>query len=183
MEDREILQSDLTKLQDWSNRWFLKFHPDKCKTMSISTPQKVPFDTVNHMTKPEDNITSEIRLEKVQQEKDLGVITDQHLTFEEHLTMKANKANQMRGLIRRPFHHLNIQTFRWLYKALVRHHLEYAQAAWSPMRKKDITTLENVQRRATKLIPGFRDLSYHERLQRIDLPTLSYRRLRVDMVE
>ena len=102
MEDREILQSDLTKLQDWSNRWFLKFHPDKCKTMSISTPQKVPFDTVNHMTKTEDNITSEIRLEKVQQEKDLGVITDQHLTFEEHLTMKANKANQTRIVCIRP---------------------------------------------------------------------------------
>ena len=71
----------------------------------------------------------------------------------------------------------------WLYKALVRPHLEYSQAAWSPMRKKDITTLDNVQRRATKLIPGFRDLPYHERLRRIDLPTLSYRRLRGDMVE
>ena len=40
MEDREVLQSDLTKLQDWSNRWILKFHPDKCKSMSISTPQR-----------------------------------------------------------------------------------------------------------------------------------------------
>ena len=110
MEDREVLQSDLTKLQDWSNRWLLKFHPDKCKSMSISTPHKVPLDTVYHMTKTEDNITSEIRLEKVQQEKDLGIITDQHLTFEEHLTTKTNKANQMMGLIRRSFHQLNIQT-------------------------------------------------------------------------
>ena len=135
------------------------------------------------MTKTWDNITSEIRLEKVQQEKDLGVITEQHLTFEEHLTTKTNKANQMMVLIRRSFHHLNIETFRWLYQALVRPHMEYAQAAWSPMRKKDIITLENVQRRATKLIPGFRDLPYHERLRRIDLPTLSYRRLRGDMVE
>ena len=107
------------------------------------------------MTKTDDNITSEIRLEKVQQEKNLRIIIDQHLTFEEHLTTKTNKANQIMGLIRRSFHHLNIQTFRWLYKALVRPHIEYAQAAWSPMRKKDITTLENVQRRATKLIPGF----------------------------
>ena len=43
--------------------------------------------------------------------------------------------------------------------------------------------IENVQRRATKLIPGFRDLSYKERLARLKLPTLVYRRMRGDMVE
>ena len=154
--------------------------------MSISTPQKVPLDTVYNMTKTEDNITSKTwksDLKKYNRRKTSGVITEQYITFEEHLTTKTNKANQMMGLIRRSFHHLNIQIFRWLYKALVRPHMEYSQAAWSPMRKKDIITLENVQRRATKLIPCFRDMPYHERLRRIDLPTLSYRRLRGDMVE
>ena len=95
MEDRGIIQSDLIKLQYWSNKWLLKFHPDKCNSMSIRTPQKVPLDTVYHMMKTEDNITSEIRLEKVQQEKDLGVITDQHLTFEEHLTTILYRRNSI----------------------------------------------------------------------------------------
>ena len=39
-------------------------------------------------------------------------------------------------------------------------------------------TLENVQRWATRLIPG-----YKERLNILNLPTLSYRRLRGDMKE
>ena len=30
--DREIIQSDLDKLFDWSQTWLLKFHPDKCLT-------------------------------------------------------------------------------------------------------------------------------------------------------
>ena len=34
--------------------------------------------------------------------------------------------------------------------------------------------LENVQRRATKLIPGYEELDYKERLKRLNLPTLSY---------
>ena len=48
---------------------------------------------------------------------------------------------------------------------------------------KHITALENVQRRATKLIPGYKELDYKERLKRLNLPTISYRRLRGDMIE
>ena len=43
--------------------------------------------------------------------------------------------------------------------------------------------LENVQRRATKQIPGFKNMSYEDRLQKLKLPTLGYRRKRGDMIE
>ena len=87
------------------------------------------------------------------------------------------------GLIRRSFIHLDADNFKRLFKALVRPHVEYAQAVWSPMRKKDIIAIENVQRRATKLVPGLKELSYEDRLRRLDMPTLSYRRHRGDMIE
>ena len=52
------------------------------------------------------------------------------------------------------------------------------------LKKKHITSIENVQRRATKLISGFHDLEYSERLKRLaSLPTLAYRRMRGDMIE
>ena len=43
--------------------------------------------------------------------------------------------------------------------------------------------IENVQKRATKQIPGMKNLSYEEHLRKLELPTLSYRRLRGDMIE
>ena len=43
--------------------------------------------------------------------------------------------------------------------------------------------MENTQCRATKLIPELRDLEYGERLRRLDLPSLYYRRARGDMIE
>ena len=46
----------------------------------------------------------------------------------------------------------------------------------------NIRGLGNVQRRATKLIPTLRNLSYPERLQSLNLPSLSYRRNRMDLI-
>ena len=47
-----------------------------------------------------------------------------------------------------------------------------------PFSKKDIDTLERVERRATKIIPEQRDLSCEERLKKCGLTTLETRSLR-----
>ena len=43
--------------------------------------------------------------------------------------------------------------------------------------------LENVQRRATELVATCRNLSYPERLRKLGLPTLEYRRERADLIQ
>jgi hypothetical protein len=49
--------------------------------------------------------------------------------------------------------------------SLVRTHLDYASSVWTPFKAKHIEQIEWVQRRATKQIPGFRDMTYSERLR------------------
>ena len=97
--------------------------------------------------------------------------------------MAANKANGVLGLIRRSFQFIDSEMMKQLYKGLVRPHLEYATAVSSPHYIKDSTLLENVQRRATKLVPEIRNLEYQERLQALDPPSLQYRRMRGDLIE
>ena len=70
-----------------------------------------------------------------------------------------------------------------LFTTFARPHLEYGQVIWTPHLKKYITILENVQRRATKLVDGFYRMSYSERLKKLNLPSLVYRRARGDMIE
>ena len=87
------------------------------------------------------------------------------------------------AVIRRSFTTLNQHNFVRLYEALVRSHLDYAISIWSPYKQKYKDAIENVQRRATKQLPGMKNIPYEERLQRLKIPTLAYRRTRGDMID
>ena len=55
--------------------------------------------------------------------------------------------------------------------------------AWRPHLKKDSARIEAVQRRATRMIPTLKGLSYHQRLSLLNLTTLETKRLRGDFIE
>ena len=172
--DREILQADLSKLQDWSSKWLLKFNEEKCKVMHISLRNTNPrFDyTLNN-----------INLEETTIEKDLGIYVSEDWKSSAHTARVANKANSVLGRIRRTFTFMNKTIFMKVYPSMVRSHLEYAVQAWSPRLRKDIVLLEKVQRRATKMVPECRDMDYDQRLMFLGLSSLEDRRRRGDLIQ
>ena len=96
----------------------------------------------------------------------------------EQCRIAASKGNQVLGMIRRNITYKEESLIVPLYKTIVRPHFEYCIQARSPYLRKYIDMLEKTQRRATKLIPGLRDLRYEERLRECGLTTLETRRLR-----
>ena len=117
------------------------------------------------------------------EEKDLGIIIDNKLNFQNHINKQVNKANQKLGLINRSFKYMDKDMFLQLFKSLVRPHLEYGSTVWSVANNKEAMIIENVQRRATRLIKEIQHLSYGNRLKHLGLPTLQYRRIRADVVK
>ena len=121
------------------------------------------------------------QLGQVDQEKDLGVLIDRQLKFHAHTAAACNKANQILAVVRKSFANLNEYVVPLLYKSLVRPHLEYGNSIWGPHYKLDQYAVERVQRTATRL--GVKELPYINRLRRLNLPSLVYRRRRGDMIQ
>ena len=60
------------------------------------------------------------------------------------------------GFIARNYRYKNKELILPLYKSLVSQHIDYAMRFWSPHLGRDTDKIENVQRRAIKMIPEIR---------------------------
>ena len=167
----EKLQRDLQELENWANKWKMSFNVNKCKIMHLG------YQNAEHEYELNNTILS-----KSTEEKDLGVLIDNDLKFTRHIKGIVAKANRMIGLIRISFENIDENMFTNLYNTLIRPLIEYCVQAWSPYTQKDIILLENVQRRATKLVGKLRNKEYEERLKDLKLTKLQDRRIRGDMI-
>ena len=113
----------------------------------------------------------------------MGVVFDKSIKFDIHIQKAVAKGNQILGLIRRSFDYIDKDMFLKLYTALVRPHLEYGNVIWHPHLKRQSIILEKVQQRATRLVKECRDMSYNQRLQYLNLPSLKGRRVRGDLIQ
>jgi len=68
-------------------------------------------------------------------------------------------------------------------KSLVWRHLQYCILIWNPYLIEDIEMIENVQRRATKLIQDTKHWKYDDRLNYLGLTRLERRKVRSDLIE
>ena len=170
--DRQHLQDDLNKLIEWSEKWQMLFNFGKCKCLHTGHGNENAQYTMGGTV-----------LNTTVKEKDLGLTISADMKVSEQCGIAAAKANQILGLIRRNIVYKEKELIIPLYKTIVRPHLEYCIQAWRPYRKKDIDMLERVQRRATKMIPKLRNISYEMRLKECGLTTLETRRLRGDQIE
>ena len=139
--DCDQLQEDLHKLEIWQEKWQMKFNPGKCKMLCIST-KKNPPQTKYMFCNSE--------LECVDSLSYLGITFNKKLKFSEHVSNTANKASKVLGMAQRNFWNCPQTVRETVYTTIIRPKLEYASVAWDPHYKKDIRTLEMVQRKGAR---------------------------------
>lgn len=94
-----------------------------------------------------------MELKRIEAMRDLGVTFDSKLLFDVHIDNIIKKATQALGFILRlSADFKNIKTYKILYCAFVRSHLEYASQVWNPNYNVYIDRIERVQKRFLRFL-------------------------------
>ena len=114
------LNQDLETISHWAYQWKMEFNPDPTKQATellFSCKKKPPIHPplfFNGMV-----------VTKVNEQKHLGLILDEKLSFRSHVNEKITKTKKIIGMIRHLSKYLPIKTLVLMYKSLVRPHFDY----------------------------------------------------------
>ena len=177
--DHRALQNDIDYLNDWALKNKMKFHPQKCKAVSLCSRSSplgmLPF-TYFHYT------IGGVPLSYADSEKDLGILMNPAFNFNDHHDALFTKANQQFGLLKRTCHFVqDIKRRRTLYLTLVRSQFEHCSPVWRPDSKSSLRKFDEFQKRCIKWILSEEELSYESfdcyvrKCQQVDILPLSIR--------
>ena len=124
-----------------SCKWQLKVNLSQCKSLCITNK------ALNHLIPTSSIIPHWKGLTRSQ----LGIKINQKLSWSAHVNATVLKASQVLNLLRRSLYSSE-EAKKRAYTALVRPHIECCAPVWNPHLKKDIISLENVQKRAARWI-------------------------------
>lgn len=177
--DCELLQGDLSKVVEWCRENNMVINVNKCAVMS-STHSR------NKIIYPY-NIGDEV-IKRVSTKKDLGVLLDDKLSFNEHVDDITRKAYRTLGFIFRCGKYFyNQSSMRLLYLSLVRSRLEYCSTVWNPFYAKASDQLERVQKKFSRMYYFKFGIAhprppYDTRLKFLKLHSLESRRIENDEI-
>ena len=145
------LSEDLQRIAAWCSTHSFLINPDKTKLLLLGTPQmlaRVPkgFGVT---------ILSKEILPSCSA-KDLGVIVDSHLSFDEHVIEVVSKCIGSLCQINRVKHLFDRSTLITIINSLVFSKLFYCSSMWASTTKKNIRKLQKIQNFAARIVTGVR---------------------------
>lgn len=168
--DQLQLQQDLLNLEKWAANWGMKFNAKKCYIMTVHRSKAPPL---THFYQLCDSF-----LASANEEKYLGVIISDDMSWAPHIESVTTAASQKLGFLARNLKGCPSELKKTAYQAIVRSSLEYASPIWDPHQANHKAALEGVQRRAARWICNkySRRESVTQMLQALNLEPLEERR-------
>ena len=171
------LEESASSATDWYENNLLEGNLKKYQTMFIQNKyghKKEQFSCTEHNTNL--NLNGKI-IRTSDSLKILGVTIDNKLNFNEHINDVCNKASQRVGVIMRLRNLIPTTAKLVLFKSAILPYLTYCHLVWHFCRASDTRRLERIQERGLRAVYKDTKSSYHQLLNRANLPTLLNRRL------
>ena len=168
------LQLALDRLFKWATDWQLCINILKCFILSIVKPNLNTASVTQYFM-------NGVSMDNVDQAKDLGILITTDLNFNSHISGIVSQALQRSSLIFRGFTSRDPALLRKAFITYIRPLVEYNSVIWNPCKVFLVDHIESVQRSFTKRMPSLSNLSYIDRLRKLDLEPLELRRLKFDL--
>jgi len=165
------LQTVCDELKKWADKWQMRIAFNKCTVHRIS----------NQGSRTTGNPVYSIagyQLGQSNETSDLGIIIDNKLNFNSHISHIAHNAHIRASLILRALVSTDPKILTKAFITYVRPLLEYCTPVWSLHTVCNINKIESCQRWFTKRIKGLYGLHYSQRLTFLGLETLEVIRIK-----
>ena len=158
------LQIAINDAASWAKNNKMILHPSKSKSMVITTRQK-------HQLAPLrlNLFLQTVPIEQVDRHKVLGVIIDQRLNWDGHISQLCKKLSKNIYLLSKLAQVADHKSLLIFAHAHIFSHIDYASTLWDNASENSIKPLNSIYRRVAKLILKGDILSTNEKLKELSL--------------
>jgi len=153
----DVLNSNLSKVQDWADKWLVTFNPSKTVSMVITNKRSTVHPPLYYNNVP---------IQEVDTHKHLGLTFSSRLSWQPHIHNLLSNVSKLNGVMCRLKNRLDRSTLNIIYKTFVRPKLEYACVIWSDCTVREQDLLERLQLSFARIVTGARKGTKNELLYR-----------------
>ena len=148
-EIQERLNIDLENVHQWLTSNKLTLNKKKTEYMIVGSRQRISNILTDPIVKLGDST-----IKRVDKSKTLGVIVDEHLSWNDQIQSIVSKSSKGIGMIRRIKKFVPQSTLLKIYNAIVLSHFDYCSLVWDNCSDYLLNKLQKLQNRAARVITG-----------------------------
>lgn len=167
-----ILQKSINEIQNWCQINKMALHPQKTKSMLITSRQKRQYNQSHQPLKLSLNINNN-EIVQVHNYKLLGVILDDEFHWTKHVDHISKKISRNIYLLRQLKHYAHSNALLIFFHAHCMSYFNYASVVWSAHTSNcNISRLNTLHRRAIKIISNEKHVATDQKLRNLGILSL-----------
>jgi len=165
----EILNHDLEIINEWANKWKVRFNEEKTEQLNFTRGQNQNQQLTFGST----------TLKGTTSHKHLGIILQNNCRWDEHIRSVINKTSMLISCLRFYKYKISRKTLETMYKSFILPFFDYADIVWDNCTDTQSKMLENLHLEAIRIIiGGIRGTSHQKLYKESGFCTLKERRKR-----